>query len=56
MGGGFDGSHAGIAVVCGHFCKWRCRNGSMLSIMNKAVSLNPIPEYKEWLSIMEKGN
>ncbi len=27
-----------------------------LYYMNKAVSLNPIPEYKEWLSIMEKGN
>ena len=27
-----------------------------LHYMNKAVSLNPIPEYKEWLSIMEKGN
>ena len=27
-----------------------------LHYMNKAVSLNPIPEYKEWLSIMGKGN
>ena len=27
-----------------------------LYYMNKAVSLNPTPEYKEWLSIMEKGN
>ena len=27
-----------------------------LYYMNKAVSLNPIPEYKEWLSIMGKGN
>ena len=27
-----------------------------LHYMNKAVSLNPIPEYKEWLLIMGKGN
>lgn len=27
-----------------------------LHYMKKAVSLNPIPEYKEWLSIMEKRN
>lgn len=24
--------------------------------INKAVALNPISEYKEWLSLMEKGN
>lgn len=27
-----------------------------LHYIKKAVSMNPLPEYKEWLSIMEKGN
>lgn len=27
-----------------------------LYYINKAISLNPLPEYKEWLSIIEKGN
>ncbi len=27
-----------------------------LYYINKAISLNPLSEYKEWLSIIEKGN
>lgn len=27
-----------------------------LHYMNKAVLLNPMQEYREWISIMEKGN
>lgn len=27
-----------------------------LHYMNKAISLNPLPEYNEWLVVMEKGN
>ncbi|MCM1500852.1 MAG: hypothetical protein NC124_20535 [Clostridium sp.] len=27
-----------------------------LHYMNKAISLYPLPEYKEWLVVMEKGN
>lgn len=27
-----------------------------LHYIKKAVSMNPLPEYKEWLLIMEKGN
>lgn len=27
-----------------------------LHYMNKAISLNPLPEYEDWLSIMEGGN
>lgn len=27
-----------------------------LHYMNKAISLNPLPEYSEWLVVMEKGN
>ncbi|MEZ3505832.1 MAG: hypothetical protein K1W10_02540 [Lachnospiraceae bacterium] len=27
-----------------------------LHYIKKAVSMNPLSEYKEWLSIMEKGN
>lgn len=27
-----------------------------LHYMNKAISLNPLPEYREWLIVMEKGN
>lgn len=27
-----------------------------LHYIKKAVSMNPLPEYIEWLSIMEKGN
>ena len=27
-----------------------------LHYINKAIALNPLPEYKEWCSLMEKGN
>ena len=27
-----------------------------LHYIKKAVSMNPLPEYEKWLSIMEKGN
>ena len=27
-----------------------------LHYMNKAISMHPLPEYKEWLAVMEKGN